>query len=58
MTLIETGFKGLLILEPRVFEDERGYFMETYNAKLFQDAGIDQVRMLLLQLHRLRSRML
>ena len=41
MTLIETGFKGLLIIEPRVFEDERGYFMETYNAGLFQDAGVD-----------------
>jgi len=41
MTLIETGFKGLLLIEPRVFEDERGYFMETYNAGLFQDAGID-----------------
>ena len=41
MILIETGFKGLLIIEPRVFEDERGYFMETYNANLFQDAGID-----------------
>ncbi|RLD24013.1 MAG: dTDP-4-dehydrorhamnose 3,5-epimerase [Bacteroidetes bacterium] len=41
MILIETGFKDLLIIEPRVFEDERGYFMETYNAKLFQDAEVD-----------------
>ncbi len=41
MKLIETGFKDLLIIEPRVFDDERGYFMETYNAKLFHDSGID-----------------
>lgn len=41
MTLIETGFKDLLVIEPRVFKDERGYFMETFNSKLFQDKGIE-----------------
>ena len=41
MTLIETEFKDLLVIEPRVFKDNRGYFMETYNSKLFNDAGID-----------------
>jgi len=42
MTLIETGFRDLLVIEPRVFEDKRGYFMETYNAKIFHEDGIDQ----------------
>lgn len=41
MTLIETGFKDLHIIEPRVFNDKRGYFMETYNSKQFHDAGIE-----------------
>ncbi len=40
MKLTETGFDGLYILEPRVFEDARGYFMESYNKKSFQDIGI------------------
>lgn len=41
MTLIETGFKDLHIIEPRVLNDKRGYFMETYNSKQFHDAGIE-----------------
>jgi dTDP-4-dehydrorhamnose 3,5-epimerase len=40
MTLTETGLEGLLIIEPRIFEDDRGYFMETYNAGVFQKNGI------------------
>jgi dTDP-4-dehydrorhamnose 3,5-epimerase len=32
---------GLLIIEPKVFGDERGFFMETYQARRFSDAGID-----------------
>jgi len=40
MTLTETGFEGLLIIEPRVFEDSRGYFMESYNRDLFNKMGI------------------
>jgi dTDP-4-dehydrorhamnose 3,5-epimerase len=31
MTIHETGFEGLLIIEPRVFRDDRGYFFESYN---------------------------
>lgn len=31
MNIIKTDFKGLFIIEPAVFEDERGYFMETFN---------------------------
>lgn len=36
-----TPIPGLLIFEPRVFGDERGYFFESYNAKAFREAGID-----------------
>jgi dTDP-4-dehydrorhamnose 3,5-epimerase len=41
MPFIETGFKGLMIFEPKVFEDSRGYFFESFNRKTFKDAGID-----------------
>ena len=33
--------KGLYVIEPTVFKDERGYFMETYNYNDFEEAGID-----------------
>jgi dTDP-4-dehydrorhamnose 3,5-epimerase len=36
-----TDISGLLIFEPRVFEDSRGYFYESYNERVFQEAGID-----------------
>jgi len=36
-----TGFPGLLVLEPRVFGDERGFFLESYNKEKFRDLGID-----------------
>lgn len=32
--------EGLKVIEPTVFQDERGYFMETYNKKDYEDAGI------------------
>jgi len=35
--------EGLKIIEPTVFGDERGYFVETYNYNDFKEAGIDQV---------------
>ena len=35
------GIKGLKIIEPKVFADERGYFMESYNYNDFAAAGID-----------------
>lgn len=38
MNLIQTPFEGLLILEPRVFGDERGYFFESFNEKVFTEA--------------------
>lgn len=41
MPFIETKFPGLLIFEPVVFEDSRGYFYESYNEQTCHDAGID-----------------
>jgi dTDP-4-dehydrorhamnose 3,5-epimerase len=38
MNVIKTPFEGLLILEPRVFNDDRGYFYESFNAKTFEAA--------------------
>ncbi len=40
---IETDIKDLYIIEPTVFGDDRGYFMETYNYNDFEDAGLDMV---------------
>lgn len=40
MNLIETEIEGLLIIEPRVFGDNRGYFFESYSKKKFEDTGI------------------
>ena len=41
MKIIETGIEGLLILQPNVFEDNRGYFFESYNQSLFENAKLD-----------------
>jgi dTDP-4-dehydrorhamnose 3,5-epimerase len=41
MDLIYTSLKGLLIIEPKVFEDNRGYFMETHHQERFQSAGFN-----------------
>ena len=42
MPFIKTDFPGLVIFEPAVFGDDRGYFFESYNANTFlQEAGID-----------------
>ena len=35
--------EGLYVIEPTVFKDERGYFMETYNQNDFKEAGLDMV---------------
>lgn len=42
MNKIETGIKDLIVIEPQVFGDERGYFMETYSASKFKDLGIEE----------------
>ena len=41
MNVIKTPIDGLLIIEPRVFHDARGYFVETYNEQRYREAGID-----------------
>ncbi|MBU2949630.1 dTDP-4-dehydrorhamnose 3,5-epimerase [Tamlana agarivorans] len=37
MQLTETKLKGCFLIEPTVFEDKRGYFLESYNQKTFND---------------------
>jgi len=44
MKVTTTAIEGLLILEPRVFGDERGFFLESYNQKAFDDALGHEVR--------------
>lgn len=41
--VIKTLIDGLVIIEPKVFTDERGYFVETYNQDEFAKAGLDMV---------------
>ncbi len=40
MQLIETSIKDLFIIQPKVFEDPRGYFFESFQNKAFEEAGI------------------
>ncbi|MCR5474885.1 MAG: dTDP-4-dehydrorhamnose 3,5-epimerase [Lachnospiraceae bacterium] len=41
ITVEKTPIEGLLVISPQVFGDARGYFMETYNLRDFEEAGID-----------------
>lgn len=41
MKFEETPLKDVMLLEPKVFGDQRGFFMETWNAAVFRDAGLD-----------------
>ena len=42
MEVIKTGIEGVLVIEPKVFGDERGYFFESFNAKDFmEETGIE-----------------
>ena len=41
MEFIETSLPGVIRIEPRVFTDERGFFMETWQARRFAESGID-----------------
>ena len=43
MNVIKTDLPGLLIIEPKVFGDSRGYFFESYNERIMTDAGIQTV---------------
>ena len=40
MKIVQTGLPGLLVIEPRVFEDDRGYFFESYQHERYIEAGI------------------
>jgi dTDP-4-dehydrorhamnose 3,5-epimerase len=40
MKIITTDIEGLLIIEPRIFTDDRGYFYESYNKQKFTEVGI------------------
>lgn len=41
MNVISTTLSGVLIIEPAVHRDERGFFLETYHATRYRDAGLD-----------------
>jgi dTDP-4-dehydrorhamnose 3,5-epimerase len=43
MNVIRTTIRDLLIIEPKVFGDERGFFYETFQAERYKAAGIDVV---------------
>jgi dTDP-4-dehydrorhamnose 3,5-epimerase len=43
MKIIPTNLREVLLLAPQVFGDERGFFMETYNARTFAGHGLDMV---------------
>ncbi len=38
---IETKISGVYVIEPKIFGDNRGYFMETYNRKHFEEVGLN-----------------
>lgn len=40
MKVERTGFDGLFVIEPTIIGDERGYFMESFNAKNFESSGL------------------
>ena len=41
MNIIETAIPDLLIIEPRVFGDDRGFFLESWNRRAFAERGRD-----------------
>lgn len=41
MKIEKTSFEGLLVLSPAVFNDNRGYFFESYNSKSFSELGLE-----------------
>src|SRR6185436_18539078 len=42
LNVTQTSVPGVLIIEPRVFSDDRGFFLETYNAARFREAGLPE----------------
>ena len=41
MKIITGSIEGILIIEPKTFKDKRGFFMETYNQKRYNESGIN-----------------
>ena len=42
MKVIDTGFEGLILIEPKLFEDERGVFYESWRVADYQKLGIQE----------------
>jgi dTDP-4-dehydrorhamnose 3,5-epimerase len=42
MKIIKTKIPGLVVIEPRVFKDDRGYFFETFHSEKYGEAGINK----------------
>jgi dTDP-4-dehydrorhamnose 3,5-epimerase len=40
MKIIETGFNGLIVIKPKIFSDQRGYFFESFNQANLEKEGI------------------
>lgn len=40
MRVLPTSLAGPILIEPQLFEDERGFFMETYNRRIYADSGV------------------
>ncbi|MCK5086389.1 MAG: dTDP-4-dehydrorhamnose 3,5-epimerase family protein, partial [Melioribacteraceae bacterium] len=40
MNIIKTPLEGLLIIEPDIFDDSRGYFFESFSKKKFEENGL------------------
>lgn len=43
MNIVETGIEGLVVIEPKIFADSRGYFFESYNANKLHGEGINTI---------------
>lgn len=43
MKFTKTSLPGVLVIEPDVFKDDRGFFMETFHQRKYADAGIDRI---------------
>ncbi|MBW2615149.1 MAG: dTDP-4-dehydrorhamnose 3,5-epimerase [Deltaproteobacteria bacterium] len=43
MRFLSTSLPGVILIEPDVFKDDRGFFMETFHKKRYADSGIDRV---------------
>jgi len=56
MNVIETVLPGVLIIEPKVFGDERGFFLETFQKQRYEDAGIPAAGLEFVQDNHSRSR--